>query len=77
MSGTEGRPATPKQVLVAHIAERHRTPPGNVTTRESLALWHARQHHRFWTNHYHEGPNTGPGNRPPGWATGADVVDRA
>lgn len=39
-----------------------------------LALAHSIQHHRYAPNHYHEGPNAGPDQRPPGWTTGEGAV---
>jgi hypothetical protein len=64
---------TPKQLLVQHIADFHRRPPGGMTYRE-LGAWHAGQHHRYSTDHHHAGSNTGPMDRPPGWKTGTDMA---
>lgn len=83
-----GDKRTPKQTLVAHIEEMHgglRPTNRGGSARlaghprpswnfEQLATWHARKHHRYVTNHYHEGPNTDANNRPPGWRTGEDAV---
>lgn len=79
---------TPKQVLVAHVEERHGGfpsyergrarlygAPARSWTREKLARWHARQHHRYSTNHRHAGSNTCAEDRPPGWWTGEDVEE--
>ena len=75
---------TDKQRLRAHIEAEHggfgvrqgdrfRGYPLLSWTLQQLGTWHARQHHRLSTSHYHAGPNTGPGDRPRGWWTGADA----
>lgn len=66
--------ATPKQKLVAHIRAFHHKGWVPTLTYEGLGKWHATQHHRFHTNHTHEGVNLGAGDRPPGWRTGEGVV---
>lgn len=76
---------TAKQVLMEHIESRHggfatrqgglRRRPHRSWTLERMASWHAYQHHRYVTNHYHAGPNTDANNRPPGWRTGEDVKE--
>lgn len=72
---------TPKQHLIAHLEAGHTGPARRRRisarwTQAELAEWHARQHHRYATNHYHVGPNTGPNDRPLGWYTGADAVPK-
>jgi hypothetical protein len=69
---------TAKQALVAHIREMHggKLPNDARWTFKDLGQWHARQHHRYSPNHYHQGANTGPGERPPGWRTGEGAVTR-
>jgi hypothetical protein len=37
---------------------------------------HKRQHHRYFCSHFHAGSNTGPDDRPTGWATGESPVPR-
>lgn len=68
---------TPKQVLLAHVKERHPQikTPKNVTI-AGLKRAHTREHWRLWCNHFHAGVNTGPDNRPEGWKTGLDVIER-
>lgn len=57
-------------VQMLHLRITH--PP---RSNAALAREHARQHHLYGsTTHYHDGPNLGPHQRPPGWETGADVV---
>ena len=58
-----------------HVETMHRRVPPHLSEQE-LAQWHATQHHRFVTSHFHEGRNSGPGDRPPGWRTGEDAVLR-
>jgi hypothetical protein len=63
--------------LAAHLAERHR----HITVRASwtagdLAQVHAEAHHRYRTDHHHAGVNTGASERPSGWYTGRDVIER-
>jgi hypothetical protein len=72
------RGMTTRQRLLAHIAELHtgRSQPALWWPYKRLASWHARQHHRYWTNHYHEGPNLGPDQRPPGWYTGEGAIKK-
>ena len=71
---------TPKQKLWAHIETGHpsHSHPNRVVslrmTLEKLAKWHATEHHRFHTNHIHEGVNLGAGDRPPGWRTGEGAI---
>lgn len=65
---------TPKQTLLAHLREMHKASPGSARTFAQLGQWHARQHHQFATNHFHEGANLGAGNRPVGWRTGEGAV---
>lgn len=70
---------TPKQRLLAHMAERHRL--SSATRRldrlslADLQRAHAWDHHRLMLSHHH-GATTGPGDRPPGWRTGDDVQER-
>lgn len=67
---------TPKQTLVSHLAQMHgwEVRQGGRWTYADLQLWHSRQHHRRYTNHYHEGVNLDAGRRPPGWRTGEGAV---
>lgn len=77
---------TPKQTLWSHLEDGHgrslrgarRNPahhaPSKSWSHEKLQSWHARQHHRFATNHYHEGDQGDPDNRPAGWYTGEGAV---
>jgi hypothetical protein len=63
--------------LASHLAERHQS----LTVRTSwtagqLAQAHAEAHHRNTPNHLHAGINTGPNDRPIGWYTGLDVIER-
>lgn len=71
---------TPKQILKAHVREHHRRLAGLPTferwTHRALMTAHRTDHHHYRTSHTHAGSNTGPGDRPPGWATGEDVVMR-
>ena len=69
---------TAKQTLLAHIRLMHgkRNQPSARATLAELQRWHAREHHRMWCNHFHAGPNDGADNRPPGWYTGEDAVER-
>jgi hypothetical protein len=63
-----------RAVLVAHMKERH---PGLVTDRRQLWVVvseHKNAHYMGWTDHYHEGVNRGPDERPPGWRTGEGAV---
>lgn len=57
--------------LRAHMQEQHPNAPLR-RSNEDLADEHALQHHQYSgdQDHYHEGPNRGPGERPPGWRTG-------
>jgi phosphoribosylformimino-5-aminoimidazole carboxamide ribonucleotide (ProFAR) isomerase len=90
---------TEKQTLIAHLREHHssrratswqtsRTHKVVDGWRESKTLkelqrWHAREHHRYATSHYHEfdgegdlvGPNTTE-RRPSGWRTGLGTIER-
>jgi hypothetical protein len=68
----------PRQALVAHLTEFHRSRVKITThdTVETLGRKHGRDHHHYAPrNHRHEGVNLGPNHRPPGWKTGLDVVD--
>jgi hypothetical protein len=74
---------TPKQTLIAHIREFHTGHAAAVgggaagLERRSyrvLQSLHSRWHWRYRCNHYHEGMNLGPGERPEGWRTGKDAV---
>lgn len=67
---------TPKQRLRSHIVNDHHRQPAQSWTMAQMAAWHAEQHHRYRTSHYHAGPNLGAGDRPPGWRTGEDAVPR-
>lgn len=69
---------TSKQKLLNHMVDHHSATRSELArwTFERMQKWHAHLHHRYHTDHYHEGPNTGPGNRPPGWKTGEGVVWR-
>jgi hypothetical protein len=61
--------------LRQHMSEHHpntRQPHSNM----DLIRVHSEQHHRYWTNHYHEGANPGPHQRPEGWRTGGGVIAR-
>jgi hypothetical protein len=71
MSTTKGR-------LRSHILADHggKELPRSWTLNQ-MASWHAGIHHRYRTSHYHEGSNTGPDDRPPGWRTGEDVRSRS
>lgn len=66
---------TQKQTLLAHLRELHPSLyfPKSATFDQ---LWkiHRNAHHRYSTNHYHEGLNLGPEDRPEGWQTGEGVV---
>jgi hypothetical protein len=67
---------TTKQTLRRHIEDMHRRPHGAIShmTLAELQRFHRGQHHRYATDHSHAGANLGPGQRPPGWSTGEDVV---
>lgn len=67
---------TPKQKLETHIFALHKRPPSGMTLKE-LQAWHAGQHHKFWTDHYHDGVNLGPDQRPSGWKTGEGAVPKS
>lgn len=76
---------TEKQTLWAHIEAEHKGFTGKPQhwTLADLQRWHSEQHHRYWTNHYHEfdnagalaGPNT-TDRRPSGWKTGLGSVPK-
>jgi hypothetical protein len=68
---------TEREQLLAHLRERHATGLPTRWTLRELQQWHGTQHHRFWPNHHHAGSNRGAGERPAGWKTGLDVVERA
>lgn len=63
-----------KQILLVHIRLEHRRQPSARLTLAELQYWHRNEHHRYFCNHYHEGSNTGPGDRPVGWYTGEGAV---
>lgn len=65
-----------RAALQAHLDDCHKGGPGGRWPTRKLSTWHARQHHRYSTDHYHAGANLGPEDRPPGWATGADAIPR-
>lgn len=69
---------TPKQKLREHLGRMHGALPASLEhgTLTQLARWHAERHHRYANNHYHEGVNLGPGQRPEGWRTGEGAVPR-
>lgn len=69
---------TPKQVLLNHIQGMHSrlSHVNRKWTMAEMAKVHSNQHHRLSSNHYHEGVNLGPDNRPPGWYTGEGAVRR-
>jgi hypothetical protein len=71
------RPRTPKQILLSHIHRFHGRQPAKSWTMKQMSDWHAEQHHRYRTSHWHEGVNLGPGDRPAGWRTGEDVIMRS
>jgi hypothetical protein len=54
------------------------TPPPR--SNRDVARKHRHEHHQLTPNHDHvgknDGPNIGPGHRPAGWTSGADVVLR-
>lgn len=76
MSAEARRKPTPKQALLAHVADLHGRIPAESWTMDQVARMHAEQHHRYSTNHYHKGVNLGPDARPRGWYTGEDAVLR-
>jgi hypothetical protein len=61
--------------LRQHMRELHPNAP-LPRSNDDLIREHMRQHWRFRTSHIHAGANLGPGDRPPGWTTGEDVVMR-
>jgi hypothetical protein len=70
---------TAKQTLVGHMRERHPRVAAKAAPGWTFAAWqkvHALQHHRYYVDHYHAGTNTGSDNRPEGWYTGKDAVER-
>ena len=67
---------TPKRVLLSHIHNMHRRRPAQGWTMAQMAKWHADQHYRYSPNHYHEGLNLGPDQRPEGWYTGEGAVTK-
>lgn len=73
------RKPTARQILRGHLLDRHGAQVSLTwLDRYSLAemrKWHREQHHRYahGLDHFHEGPNTGPSARPPGWDTGEGV----
>jgi hypothetical protein len=45
---------------------------------EAMAKAHSIIHQRYSsTSHYHAGENRGPSQRPEGWKTGGDVVEKS
>jgi hypothetical protein len=75
MEGQQRR-QTPRQILWEHLVEYHRgVRISKNDTLIQLQGKHGNAHYRLLvTSHYHEGPNLGVGQRPPGWHTGKDVV---
>lgn len=61
--------------LREHVKAMHPKLPLRRATKD-LEREHGRAHHRLMPNHYHEGVNTGPDQRPRGWRTGEDAVPR-
>jgi hypothetical protein len=74
------RQPTAKQVLLAHVLERHRgITPARSMTHDQLMKAHAHAHFRYSPDHLHAAPgeiNRGADARPAGWYTGLDVVER-
>lgn len=60
--------------LRRHLRERHGVVKVPRATAAAERL-HGIRHHQYTPNHRHAGPNSGPGDRPPGWKTGGDVVE--
>jgi hypothetical protein len=61
--------------LREHLRKRHsrvHIPRSNV----AVERLHALEHHRYVCNHDHAGPNLGPSQRPEGWRTGGDVIEK-
>ena len=68
---------TPKQKLREHLDRMHGTRGLLLPQRSTLVQlqrWHANEHHRYHTSHYHAGVNLGPDQRPDGWYSGADAI---
>lgn len=95
MNGTYDHPLliSPEELdltgLRAHFKAMHRRGQGRTVPRRNrdLAGEHARQHHRLYQDHIHEGPlvmithngrrPVGVSPRPLGWYTGQQPVTRA
>lgn len=64
------------RTIRAHIIEMHSKIGVAHRKTTDVVRDHAERHYRGTPNHYHEGSNTGPSDRPAGWYTGEGAVKR-